>query len=123
MGQGEDAGKEPEDPREGVVKGRLREDTPGEDEEDSYDHFDDGKQPPGRDFGNSRVSRAGLLDLEEFGGDAVLEESPATKDVPQNDRDEGDRIFETWAIIDGLRVLVHHEQADRGRGEGDWIGS
>ena len=105
------------------MKGRFREDTPGEDEENPYDHFDDGKEPPGRDFADGRVGRAGLPDFEEFGGHAVLEESPATEDVAQNDRDESDRIFETRAIIDRLRVLVHHKQTDRGRSEGDWIGS
>ena len=105
------------------MKGGFREDTPSEDEENPDDHLDDGKEPPSCYFADGRVSRAGLLDLEEFGGYAILEESPTTKDVPQNDRDEGDRIFETWAIIDGLGVLVHHEQADRGRSEGDWIGS
>ena len=105
------------------MKGRFREDTPGEDEENPYDHLDDGKQPPRRDLGDGRVSRAGLRSFEELVGYTILEESPPTKDVPQNDRDEGDRVFETWAIIDGLGVLIHHEQADRGRGQGDWIGS
>lgn len=105
------------------MKGRFREDTPGEDEENPYDHFDDGIEPPSRDLADGRVSRAGLPDFEELGGHAVLEEGPTTKDVPQNDGDEGDRIFETRAIVNGLRVLMHHEQADRGRSEGDWIGS
>jgi len=104
------------------VKGGFRKDTPGEDEENPNHHLDDREEPPSRNFVEGRVSRAGLLDFEELVGNTVLEETPAAEDVPQNDRDEGDRIFETWAIINGLGVLVHHEQTDRCRGEGDWIG-
>ena len=60
---------------------------------------------------------------EEFGGHPVLEETPAAQNVSQNDRDECDRIFETRTIVDGLRMLIHHEQADRGRSNGDWVGA
>jgi len=105
------------------VKRGFREDTPGEDEENSDNHFDNGEEPPSRDVGESRISRTRLWGFEELGGHTVLEERPATENDSQYDRDEGDCIFETWAIVDGLWVLVHHEQADRGRGDGDWIGS
>ena len=101
VGQGEDVRKEPEDPRKCIVKGGFREDTPGEDEENPDDHFDDGKEPPGCDFSDVRVSRTGLRDFEELRSHTVLEESPATEDVSQNDGDEGDRVFETRAIIHG----------------------
>ena len=90
----------------------FREDTPGEDKENPDDDFYDGKEPPSCDFGDGRVSRTGLQSFEELGGHTVLEESPAAKNVPQNDRDEGDRVFETRAIVDRLGVLIHHEQTD-----------
>ena len=88
------------------------EDTPGEDEENSDNHLEDGKEPPSRNVGNGRVSRTGLRGFEELGGHTVLGQDPTTKDVSQNDREEGDSIFETRAIVDGLGVLVHHEQAE-----------
>ena len=88
------------------------EDTPGEDKENSDDHLEDGKEPPSRNVGNGRVSRTGLRGFEELGGHTVLGQDPTTKDVSQNDREEGDSIFETRAIVDGLGVLVHHEQAE-----------
>lgn len=52
IGQGEDVREESEDPWEDEVKGEFCEDTPGEDEENSDDHFDDGKEPPSCDVGD-----------------------------------------------------------------------
>ena len=52
VGQGEDAGEEPENPGERKVKAGFGENTPGEDEEDPDDGFDDGKEPPGCDVGD-----------------------------------------------------------------------
>ena len=121
--QGEDVREEPENPRKREVKAGFRENTPGKDEEDSYDRFDDGKEPPSCDVGNSRVGRAGLGSFEELGGYTVLRENPATEDFPQNDGDEGNGIFEARAIVYGLGVLIHHEQADCGRSNRDCVAS
>ena len=98
----------------------FRENSPGEEEENADDDLDDGKEPPGGDVGEGRVSRAWLRSLEELGGHAVLEKGPVAHEFSENDRDEGDRVFETRAIIYGLRVLVHHEQAYYSRGDRDY---
>ena len=120
VGQSEDAGEEPEDPRERKVKGGFGENAPGEDKEDSYDGFDDGKEPPSCDVGDGQVSRTGLRSFEELGGHTVLKESPTTEDFTQKDGDECDGVFEARAIVDRLGVLIYHEQADCGRSDRDW---
>ena len=117
--QSEDAGEKPENPRERKVKAGFRENAPGEDKEDSYDGFDDGKEPPSCDVGDGRVSRTWLRSFEELGGNTVLKESPTTENFTQKDGDEGNGIFEAGAIVDGLGVLIYHEQADRSRSDGD----
>jgi len=61
------------------VKRGFREDTPGEDEENSDDHFDNGEEPPSCNVGDGRIGRTGLRDFEELGGHTVLEEGPATE--------------------------------------------
>lgn len=76
VGQGEDAREEPEDPRECKVKAGFREKTPGKDDEDAYDSFDDGEEPPSCDVSDGRVSRTGLRSFEELGSYTVLEETP-----------------------------------------------
>lgn len=101
------------------MKAGFGEDAPGEDQEDPYNRFYDGEQPPGCDVGNGRVSRTGLWSLEELGGYTILKESPATQNFSQNDGHEGNGVFEARAIVDGLGVLIHHEQADCSRSDGD----
>lgn len=121
IGQGEDVCEEPENPWKRKVKGRFRENTPGKDEENSNDRFDNGKQPPGCDVGDGRVSGTGLRSFEELGGYTILKESPTTQDFSQNSGDEGNGIFEARAIVDGQWVLIYHEQTDRSRSNRDCI--
>jgi len=61
-----------------------------------------------------------LRSFEELRSYAVLEQDPAAEDVTQHDREESDRVFETRTVVNGLGVLIHHEQADRGRRYGDY---
>ena len=99
--QGEDAREEPENLGEGKMEAGFCEDTPGENEEDPYDYFDDGKEPPGCDIGNGRVGRTRLGSFKELGGHSVVEENPATQNVSQTCGDEGNGVFEARAIVDG----------------------
>ena len=79
----------------------------GEEEARTDDHLDRGGRPPGGDVRPRRPRRAGHGTGEEAPVEAVVHHVPARDELAHDDGHERDRVLETRAVIDGLRVPVY----------------
>lgn len=103
-----------EERREERLDSRLGEDTPREDDQDARRELEQGEEHPNRD-GRRRVERG----ARGYGGEEVRVEGGHALGVPEassyaeDDGHNRNGIFEAGAIVNGGRVLVDKQEADK----------